>query len=136
MAGYLLHFTKGLVPAPGQMPELARDLVRRGLYGIRSRAVLRHTIRAGDLVVVTVGSPHRVFVADALVESGYHRFDAEELARRPEWMNLDHGIGLRDVHTWSEPVPIMSVWPQTAAGATTNETALFFGTLIRLRPGD
>ena len=136
MASYLLHFTKGLVPVPGQMPQLARDLVRRGLYGIPSTATQRHRIRPGDLVIVTVGSPHRVFVADAMVESGYHRFNAEERARRPEWMNLDHGIRLRDVHTWSEPVPIMSVWPRTAAGATTNKTALFFGTLIRLKPGD
>ena len=136
MASYLLHFTKGLVPVPGQMPQLARDLVRRGLYGIPSTAAQRHKILRGDLVVVTVGSPHRVFVADAVVESGYHPFAAEELARRPEWMNLEHGIGLRDVHIWSAPVPIMSVWPRTAAGATSNQLALFFGTLIRLAPGD
>ena len=136
MASYLLHFTKGLVPVPGQMPQLARDLVRRGLYGIPSTATQRHRIRPGDLVVVTVGSPHRVFVADAMVESGYHLFNAEERARRPDWMDLDHGIGLRDVDTWSEPVPIMSVWPRTAAGATSNKRALFFGTLIRLTPGD
>jgi hypothetical protein len=121
VASYLLHFTKGFVPVPGQMPRLARDLVRRGLYGIPSTATQRHRIRPGDLVIVTVGSPHRVFVADAMVESGYHPFNAEERARRPEWMNLDHGIGLRDVDTWSEPVPIMSVWPRTAAGATTNK---------------
>jgi hypothetical protein len=118
------------------MPQLARDLVRRGLYGIPSSALLRHKIGPCDLVIVTVGSPHRVFVADAGVEVGYHSFDEEERARRPEWMNLDHGIGLRDVHTWSAPVPIMSVWPKTAAGATTNKAALFFGTLITLNPGD
>ena len=68
VASYLLHFTKGLVPAPAQMPQLARDLVRRGLYGIPATAMLRHRIRPGALVVVTVGSPHRVFVADAIVE--------------------------------------------------------------------
>lgn len=136
MASYLLHFTKGLVPATGQMRQLARDLVRRGLYGIPSTAMLRHRICPGDLVIVTVGSPHRLFVADAVVESGYHRFDAQERARRPEWMDLDHGIGLRDVHTWPAEVPIMSVWPKTAAGATSNKQALFFGTLITLQPGD
>lgn len=136
VASYLLHFTKGLVPVPGQMPQLARDLVRRGLYGIPSTATQRHKIRPGDVVVVTVGSPHRVFVADAVVESGYQPFNAEERARRPEWMNLDHGIRLRDVHTWPGAVPIMSVWPQTTAGATSNRPALFFGTLIRLIPGD
>jgi hypothetical protein len=118
------------------MPQLARDLVRSGLYGIPSTATLRDRIRPGDRVVVAVGGPHRVFVADAIVQSGYHRFDEEERARRPQWMSLDHGIGLRDVHTWSEPVPIMSVWPRTVAGASTNKTALFFGTLITLKPGD
>ena len=81
MASYLLHFTKGLVPVPGQMPQLARDLVRMGLYGIPSTATQRHKIRPGDLVVVTVGSPHRVFAADAVVESGYHPFNPEERAR-------------------------------------------------------
>jgi hypothetical protein len=136
VASYLLNFTEGLVPAPAQMPQLARDLVRRGLYGIPSTAMLRHRIRPGDLVVVTVGSPHRVFVADAVVATGYHRFDEEERARRPQWMSLDHGIGLREVHTWPEPVPIMSVWPRTAAGMSTNKPALFFGTLITLTPGD
>jgi hypothetical protein len=121
VASYLLHFTKGLVPVPGQMPQLARDLVRRGLYGIPSTATQRHRIRPGDLVIVTV-----------MVESGYHPFNAEERARRPEWMNLDHGIALRDVNTWSDPVPIMSVWPRTAAGTTSNKTALFYGTLTTL----
>jgi len=136
VASYLLHFTKGLVPTPAQMPQLACDLVRRGLYGIPSTAMLRHRIRPGDLVVVTVGSPHRLFVADAIVESGYHRFDETERARRPQWMNLEHGIGLREVRTWPEPVPIMSVWPKTTAGASTNKPALFFGTLITLKSGD
>jgi hypothetical protein len=71
-----------------------------------------------------------------MVEGGYHRFDEQERARRPDWMTLDHGIGLRDVHTWSAPVPIMSVWPTTTAGTTTNRAALFYGTLIMLKPGE
>jgi hypothetical protein len=118
------------------MPQLARDLVRRGLYGIPSTAMLRHKVHPGDRVFVTVGSPHRMFAADAVIASGYHRFSEEERARRPEWMDLDHGFSLRDVRAWTQPVPIMSVWPETVAGASTNKTALFYGTLITLKPGD
>src|SRR6516165_6350471 len=70
VASYLLHFTKGLVPDPAQMPQLARDLVQHGLYGIPSRAMLRDKLCPGDRVFVTVGSPHRLFVADAVVASG------------------------------------------------------------------
>lgn len=132
MASYLLHFTNGLGPVFGQMPQLASGLVRQGLYGISSTATVRNRIRPGEVVVASVGSAHRAFVADAMVESSYHRLDAEETARRPAWMNLDHGIGLRDVHTWPEPVPLMSVWPQTAAGVSTSKTALFYGTPIVL----
>jgi hypothetical protein len=75
-------------------------------------------------------------VADAVVASGYHRFGEEERARTPEWMDLDYGFGLRDVHTWTQPVAVMSVWPETVAGSSTNKTALFYGTLITLKPGD
>ena len=78
-------------------------------------------------MLVAVGSPDRVFVADAVVASGYHRFD-DEASRFPRSLSYDSGLTLTDVRIWPDALSIMEVWPKTAA-AGSNPGALWFGTL-------
>lgn len=85
-------------------------------------------------MLVAVGSPDRVFVADAVVASGYHRFD-DEASRFPRSLSYDSGLTLTDVRIWPDALSIMEVWPKTAA-AGSNPGALWFGTLTELDHAD
>ena len=80
-------------------------------------------MRPGDGVLVAVGSPDRVFVGDAIVASGYHRFSEEEAARFPSTLSYDSGLSLTQVRVWPRALRVMSVWPKTAA-AVSNPGAL------------
>ena len=92
-------------------------------------------VKPGDRVIAYVGAPERLFVGDAVVERGYHRWREDEAARFPDWLGYDHGITLVDVRIWPRAVPLMSVWPHMI-GARTNPKALWFGGIIKLLPSD
>ena len=85
--------------------------------------------------IAYVGAPEKLFVGDAVVAAGYHRWSEDEAARFPDWLEYDHGITLVDVRVWPRPLPLMSVWPHTI-GARTNPQALWFGGIIKLLPSD
>ena len=105
------------------------------LSGVPPKAQLRTQVRPGDRVIAYVGAPERLFVGDAVVEQGHHRWSEDEAARFPDWLGYDHGITLVDVRVWPRAVPLMSVWPHTI-GARTNPKALWFGGIIKLLPSD
>src|SRR6478672_12493424 len=105
------------------------------LSGVPPKAQLRMQVTPGDRVIAYVGAPERLFVGDAVVELGYHRWREDEAARFPDWLGYDHGITLVDVRVWPRAVPLMSVWPHTI-GARTNPNPLWFGGIIKLLPGD
>lgn len=73
MAHYIIQFTRAGTRQRRGMPEQARALLRTGLWGIPPTAQLRMRLVAGDVVLIAVGAPDRVFVGDAVVQSGYHR---------------------------------------------------------------
>ena len=99
------------------------------------KAQLRMQVRPGDRVIAYVGALERLFVGDAGVERGYHRWREDEAARFPDWLGYDHGITLVAVRVWPRAVPLMSVWPHMI-GARTNPKALWFGGVIKLLPSD
>ena len=105
------------------------------LSGVPPKAQLRTQVRPGDRVIAYVGAPERLFVGDAVVEQGYHRWSEDEAARFPDWLGNDHGITLVDVRVWPRAVALMSVWPHTI-GARTNPKALWFGGIIKVLPSD
>jgi hypothetical protein len=135
VAHYIVQFTKGGARLKTGLTRQARDLLRLGLWGVPPTAQLKMQPRSGDGVLVAVGAPDRVFVGDAVVASGYHRFNEEEAARFPTTLSYDHGLSLIQVRVWSRALPVMAVWPQTAA-AMSNPGALWFGTLTELRSAD
>lgn len=104
------------------------------LSGVPPKTQLRTQVKPGDRVIAYVGAPERLFVGDAVVERGYHRW-SEEGGRFPDWLGYDHGITLVDVRVWPRAVPLMSAWQHTI-GARTNPKALWFGGIIKLLPSD
>lgn len=128
VACFIVNFAKSGTPRPRGMPDQARQLLRVGLWGVPPTAQLRARVKPGDGVVVVVGAPDRVFVGDAVVAVGYHRFGEDDAARFPEHLRFEHGITLRQARVWPGAVPVMSVWPRTSA-ARTNPNALWFGSI-------
>jgi hypothetical protein len=98
-AGGALHrpVHKGGAKLKTGLTGQARDLLRLGLWGVPPTAQLKMQPRPGDGVVVAVGSPDRVFVGDAVVAYGYHRFNEEEAARFPSTLSYDSGLSLTQV---------------------------------------
>ena len=135
MAHYIVQFTKGGATLKIGLTRQARDLLRRGLWGVPPTAQLKMQPRPGAGVLVAVGAPDRVFVGDAVVASGYHRFNDDEAARFPSTLRYDHGLSLTQVRVWPRPLPVMAVWPKTAA-AVSNPGALWFGTLNEIPSTD
>jgi hypothetical protein len=135
VAFFVLSFTLAGTPRKSNLAGQARAMLGAELSGVPARAQLRMKVRRGDRVIAYVGAPEKLFVGDAVVAAGYHRWTDEKAARFSDWLGYDHGFTLRDVHVWSRPVPLMSVWPQTNA-AGTNPRALFLGGIVALSPSD
>lgn len=135
MAFFVLNFTLSGTPRKRDLAAQARAMLAARLCGVPPRAQLRMKVGPGDRVIAYVGAPEKLFVGDAVVATGYHRWSEAEAARFPDWLGYDHGITLVDVRVWLRSLPLMSVWPQTI-GARTNPRALWFGGIIELFPGD
>lgn len=135
VATFILNFTRGGTADKKAMPAQARKLLDVGLWGIPPKAQLRHKIAAGDRVLVFVGAPDRLFIGDAVVQSAYHEWTADEAARYPMTSTFDHGLALVESRLWSKPLAVMSVWPHTQA-AKTNPTALWYGAVANVSTTD
>jgi hypothetical protein len=134
VACFLVNFTKAGTRSHHDMPDQARALLRAGLWGIPATAQLRLRPRPGDRIIVAVGAPARMFVGDAVIAEGYRSFSRDELARFPI-AGFGQGLVLSQTRVWNRPVPVKSVWPQTAAYET-NPRALWFGAVTTLTDGD
>ena len=135
MAHYIVQFTKGGAKLKRGLTRQARDLLRLGLWGVPPTTQLKMRPRPGDGVLVAVGSPDRVFIGTAVVAHSYHRFNEEEAARFPRTLSYDSGLSLTQVCVWPRALPVMAVWPKTAA-TVSNPGALWFGTLTQLPSAD
>ena len=133
VAFFVLNFTLFGTPRKRDLAAQARAMLSARLSGVKAQ--LRMQVRPGDRVIAYVGALERLFVGDAGVERGYHRWREDEAARFPDWLGYDHGITLVDVRIWPRAVPLMSVWPHMI-GARTNPKALWFGGVIKLLPSD
>ena len=66
------------------------------------------------------GLPDRVFIGTAVVAHSYHRFNEEEAARFPTHAELrQRALSLTQVCVWPRALPVMAVWPKTAATGRT-----------------
>jgi hypothetical protein len=132
---YIVQFTKSGAKLKAGLARQARELLRVGLWGVPTTAQLKMLPRPGDGILVAVGSPDRVFVGDAIVASGYHRFDEEEAARFPATLSYDGGLSLTQVNVWPSALPVMAAWPKTTASVS-NPGALWFGAVTKLGSAD
>ena len=136
MAHYLAYATKAGTTQPQKVLIEVLQMLEAGIWGVPATAQLKMKLTPGDGLLVAVGSPHRLFVGNAVVASRYHRFDENEAAKKPPGLrSFEHGITLARARVWPEALPIMDVWPETAAWST-NPRAKFFGAISTLRSVD
>ena len=136
MGHYLAYATKKGTTQPQKVLVEVLQMLEAGIWAVPTTAQLKMKLTEGDGLLVAVGSPHRLFVGDAVVASRYHRFTEEEAAKRPPGLELlDHGITLARTRIWTRALPIMAVWPRTIASGN-NRKAQFFGAISNLQSVD
>ena len=107
MVHYLFNTAPGRgAPDPARGEIAARQLTA-GMWGVGPDEPHRDALAAGDVALVYVGAPERVFVAHVVIASGFHRWTTSEAARCP--VNHAGGVLLGEVEMWDPPVSMTSV---------------------------
>lgn len=105
MAHYLLNLVGD--DAPPTLRERAAGLLRVGMWGVDEEELHRGALAAGDLVLLYLGAPERLFVGRAELASAVHDWTPSEArAFRGE---SAAGVTLTRVEEWDPAVPMQSV---------------------------
>jgi hypothetical protein len=89
----MAHFIFNVLPGDAAAHERTFAHLRAGRWRVDAGEPHAGALAAGDLVLVYLGAPGRVFVGRAQVASAVH----------------DSGVQLTDVEEWRPPVPIEPV---------------------------
>jgi hypothetical protein len=87
--------------------ERAAGLVRVGMWGVDEGERHRDALAAGDLVLVYLGAPERVFVGRAELASAARDWTPSEAQVYPG--GSPAGVLLTQVEEWDPPVPMSDV---------------------------
>lgn len=110
MAHYLFNFVKGEAASGPALRDEAAGLLRRGMWGIEADEPHRDALAAGDLALVYVGAPERVFIGRAELAAAVRDWTASEAQMYPG--DSDGGVLLADFEEWDPPVPMGAVLSQ------------------------
>src|SRR5450755_2098830 len=126
IAHYIAYATEAGTRLSHKMKEQIVSMLTAGLWGVPGSAQLRTRLLPGDGLIIAVGSPHRVFIGDAVLGSRYRPFSDDELAALPAGLEFDHGVTLTRARVWPDSIPIEEIWVRVTA-ATSNPRAHFLG---------
>lgn len=95
----------------------ARGLHRRSTWAIGPQEQHRDALAPGDMALVYLAAPERVFIGHVELASAVHDWTTVEAAASPA--NSQSGVTLTRVEEWDPPVPISAVLSQInqSAGA-------------------
>lgn len=102
-------------PSATAAPRIAQALLEHGAWLCARAMPFRTVIRVGDRCLVYAGGRScRQFVGSAIVDSRPRLARSEDaaLAMDLELPEVEYRIGLRDVETWSDPVPQFPVFQE------------------------
>ena len=91
-------------PAPH---EQATALLRIGMWRVDAGERHRDALASGDLVLIYLGTPERVFIGRAELASAVHDWTPSEAMAYPG--DSRSGVLLAHVEEWDPPVPIEAV---------------------------
>jgi len=106
MAHYLFNVANGDAAKPGMHKRAAASL-RTRMWGVDEDERHRDALDTGDLVLIYVGAPDRVFVGRAGLASPVHAWTPSEAREFPG--DAASGVSLAEVEEWDPPVPMDAV---------------------------
>jgi hypothetical protein len=110
VAHYLFNFVNAETTQRPVPREQAAGFLRVGMWGIDADEPHRDALAAGDLVLVYLGAPDRVFIGRAEVASAVHEWTPSEAQAYPG--DSPSGVSLAQVEEWDPPVPMNAVLSQ------------------------
>jgi hypothetical protein len=95
-------------PAASRVVERVDELLEAGVWDVADDEPHRNSLAAGDLVLVYLGAPDRVFVARAELASSVQPWAPDEMG--PAALGAGRsGVRLVQLDRWDPPVPMDAV---------------------------
>ena len=107
MAHYLFNTREGDAGTGSAPGELAAASMRVRMWGVDPDEPHRDALAAGDLVLIYLGAPERVFIGSAELASAVHEWTSSEALLYPG--GSPSGVSLARVEEWEPPVPMHAV---------------------------
>ena len=127
---YYLFTTRGH-PGKGSSPrERATRLLRVRMWGLSADEPHRFTLASGDLILIYLGAPDRVFVGRAELASMARDWTQAEAQVYPG--DSRSGVVLTRVEEWNPPVPVVAVLARIDPAE--NARADFEAGVVRITP--
>jgi hypothetical protein len=128
VAHYLLNSVNGDAANGSALRELAAALLRVRMWGIDADEPHRDALAPGDLVLIYLGAPERVFIGRAELASAVHDWTPSEAEVYPG--ASPSGVLLAQVEEWDPPVSMKTVLSQI--GPSENAKADFQAGVVRI----
>lgn len=110
VAHYLFNTRKGDAATGSALGERASAAMRVRMWGVDPDETHRDALAPGDLVLIYLGAPERVFIGSAELASAAHDWTSSEaLLYRGD---SPSGVSLAHVEEWDPPVPMHAVLSQ------------------------
>jgi hypothetical protein len=107
VAHYLFNLVKRGAADGSTVRELAAGFLDVGLWGVGEDEPHRDALAVGDLILIYLGAPERVFVGRTELASAVHDWTASEAQAYPGYS--PSGVLLAQVEEWDPPVPMETV---------------------------
>jgi hypothetical protein len=109
VAHYLFNFAK--TDSSGPAPrEAAAVLLRARMWGVEADEAHGSSLAAGDLALIYLAAPERLFIGRSELASGVHEWTTAEAEMYPG--DSAGGVLLAQVEEWDPPVPMSAVLSQ------------------------
>jgi hypothetical protein len=107
VAHYLFNVVHREAAERPAVRERAAGSLRVGLWGIDADEPHRDALAPGDLILLYLGAPDRIFIGRAELASAVHDWTASEAQVYPG--DSTSGVALARVEEWDPPVPMAVV---------------------------
>ena len=110
VAHYLFNLVSSDVAPRLVLRERAAEFLRVRMWGIDAGEPHRNALAVGDLVLVYLGAPERMFIGRAELASAVHDWTPSEAQVYPG--DCAGGVLLAEFEEWDPPVPMSAVLSQ------------------------
>jgi hypothetical protein len=132
MAFYLFNFSTAQAAEARPLRDQATELLRAEVWGIDPDTPHRDALSPGDLVLLYVAAPDRVFIGRAELASPVRVLTSTEVHAYRGDLSSGSGVVLSHVEEWDPPVPMETVLARI--GPSKNAKADFPVGVVRITP--